>query len=88
MLDLLILFPLMIDSGMEARERARNRVDTWDLARICPTNAEWPPEMQKAMKVELSVLPTSSLIRGKLAPDWLRMRMGNRACRGEKEPGQ
>lgn len=86
MLDLLILIPLMIDSGTAARNDAKNRVDTWDLAKICGTNSNWSKDEQVRLKAELAPLPHSSLIRGKLTPDWLRMRDGNRNCRGEKVP--
>jgi hypothetical protein len=83
--DLLMLIPLILGSMGEARDDARNRVDTWDLKRICTTNRVWTVEEQKALKAELAPLPKTSAIRGKLAPDWLRMRDGNRACRGEKK---
>lgn len=83
MLDPLILIPLILGSMGEARDDARNRVDTWDLKRICTTNRVWTAEEQKALKIELAPLPKDSVIRGKLAPDWLRMRDGNRICRGE-----
>lgn len=86
MLDLLILLPLMIGSVTEARNDAKNRVDTWDLSKVCGTNSVWTPEDQLALKAELKPLPASSLIRGKLAPDWLRMRDGNRICAGQKVP--
>jgi hypothetical protein len=86
MLDLLLLIPLILGSLGEARDDAKNRVDTWDLKRICTTNREWPAEEQAALRAELATLPTNSVIRGKLAPDWLRMRDGNRVCRGEKVP--
>lgn len=88
MLDLLILIPLMIDLATEARNDEKNRVDTWDLAKICGTNSPWTKLEQAGLKAELAPLPKNSLIRGKLAPDWIRMRDGNRNCRGEKVPAR
>lgn len=88
MADLLILLPLILGSITEARDDARNRVDTWDLKRICGSNRVWTKEDQSALRSELRGLPAGSLIVGQLAPDWLRMRDANRICRGEKVPAR
>lgn len=81
-----MLIPLILGSVTEARDDAKNRVDTWDLAKICPKNKVWTPEQQLALKAELARLDKRSVIRGELAPDWLRMRDGNRICAGQKVP--
>lgn len=83
---LLILLPLMIGSITDGHEDARNRVDTWDLKRVCGTNAVWTPEDQKRVLAELKMLPPDSLINTRLKTDWARMRIGNRNCAGERVP--
>lgn len=51
------------------------------VALACGTNQTISAAVQAQVAEEMGTLPSGSIIRNVILPDWLRMRDENRACR-------
>jgi hypothetical protein len=77
MLNLVLLMTLLLGC-VEATRRAV-------AVATCGSNATIQPEVQRRVAAEMELLPSTSVIRNVILPDWLRMRDENRAC--ARRPG-